>query len=300
MESIPAIDDFLGPLHQGVWEVVILKETVTEPPGPGWQRSTLNIPSPGTLASYRKGQYHVHETATEWRVHLDHHDPVTHPFLHLADDAPLLLMIGDTFLTLATGTRKRTGDGEKILEGQERAWHEQVLAGLLLGLVGIFIIFNPLLTFSSITLFFIPLAICSLGGYIAWKGPEKSSLSRRSYDSLVRGIGIVCVGIVAFLLPLQVWVVGTLGILAVWMVASAVVLLSRAGKGRAAIPEGFFGRIAIALASLLLAGLIVLIPRGILQIFVVILGALAVLLGLMLAVNGIRLRRRMKSPCIVE
>lgn len=297
---MPAIDDLLGPLHQGVWEVVIPKKSVTEPLDPGWQPSSLNIPSPGTVASYRKGQYHVHETAAEWRVHLDNHDPVTHPFLHLVDDAPLLLMIGDTFVTLVAGTRKRTGDGETILEGQERAWHEQVIVGVILLLAGIFIILNPLLTFSSITLYIIPLAIVGLGCYTTWKGLEKSPLPPRSRDSLFRGIGIIFFGFVAFLLPLKVWVVGILGTLAVWMFASAVVLLCRAGKGRAAIPEGFIGRVCIALISLLLAGLIVIIPKGMLQLFMVLLGVFTHLLGLMLTVNGIRLWRRMKSPCTVE
>jgi hypothetical protein len=62
------LDDFLGPLHEGVWEVVVPKDTVTEPPDTGWKKSGINVPSPGTLASYRKGRYHVHETKTEWRV----------------------------------------------------------------------------------------------------------------------------------------------------------------------------------------------------------------------------------------
>ena len=68
-----------------------------------------------------EGQYDVHETATEWRVHLDNHDPKYHPLLHLIDDAPLLLMIGDTFVTLVSGTRNKTGNEQMILEGQVRA-----------------------------------------------------------------------------------------------------------------------------------------------------------------------------------
>ncbi|HEU17517.1 MAG TPA: hypothetical protein ENO06_02160, partial [Methanolinea sp.] len=67
----------------------------------------LNIPSPGTIASYRKGLYHVHETTTEWRVHLDRRDPKVHPVWHLIDDAPLLLMIGGTFRALFMDVRAR-------------------------------------------------------------------------------------------------------------------------------------------------------------------------------------------------
>jgi hypothetical protein len=65
------LDEFLEPLHHGVWEVAVPKDSVTEPLDSGWEKSKINVPSPGTIDSYRKGQYHVHETATEWRVHLD-------------------------------------------------------------------------------------------------------------------------------------------------------------------------------------------------------------------------------------
>ena len=86
-----------------MWEVAIPKESVTVPLDAGWKKSALNVPSPGTIASYRKGQYHVHETKDEWKVHLDRYDPDEHPVMHLLDDAPLLLMIGDTFITLISG-----------------------------------------------------------------------------------------------------------------------------------------------------------------------------------------------------
>ncbi len=48
------LEDFLAPLHQGVWEVIVLKEDVTEPLGQDWVKSQFNLPSPGTIASYRK------------------------------------------------------------------------------------------------------------------------------------------------------------------------------------------------------------------------------------------------------
>ncbi len=41
------LEDFLTPLHQGVWEVIVLKEDVTEPLGKGWVKSGFNLPSPG-------------------------------------------------------------------------------------------------------------------------------------------------------------------------------------------------------------------------------------------------------------
>ena len=292
------LDEFLAPLHHGVWEVTVPKESVTEPLDPEWQKSTLNIPSPGTITSYRKGQYHVHETATEWRVHLDNHDPKYHPYLHLVDDAPLLLMIGDTFITLIAGSRKKTGDEKTILEGQTRAWQDQVLMGLFIILIGLFVITNPLLTFQGITQLFVPLVIIGLGLFTIWKGVSLRPFRILPGDLLYRGMGIMLAGIIAFYLPLVVWVIGLLGILALWMLASAIRLLGRARKGRAAIPEGFISRIVIAILSIVLVVLIIVNPKGILQLLMVIMGFVAFFLGVMLFVNGIRLRKRMAGTGI--
>ena len=118
VQIVTTLDEFLRPLHEGVWEVIVPKESVTEPLDPSWVKSRINVPSPGTRASYRKGQYHAHEQQTEWHVHLDNYDPKVHPVLHLIDDAPLLLMIGDTVVTLIAGTRKKTGKEEEILKDQ--------------------------------------------------------------------------------------------------------------------------------------------------------------------------------------
>ena len=101
--------------------MIVPKESVTEPLDAGWVKSPINVPTPGTIASYRKGQFHVHEQQAEWHVHLDNHDPKVHPYLHLIDDAPLLLMIGDTVITLIAGTRKKTGNEKEILEDQKRS-----------------------------------------------------------------------------------------------------------------------------------------------------------------------------------
>jgi hypothetical protein len=292
---VSSLEEFLGPLHHGVWEVIVPRESVTDPLDPGWERSRINVPSPGTSASYRKGQYHAHETPTEWRVHLDNHDPKRHPVLHLIDDAPLLLMIGDTFVTLVAGTRKKTGDEDAILEGQTRAWQDQVLIGLFILLVGVFVITNPWLTFQGITRLFIPLVIIGLGLVTIGKGVTFHPFRTVQQDLLYRGMGIMLAGFIAFSLPMVVWVTCILGILALWMLASAVMLLGRARKGRSAIPEGFVSRIVIALLSLGLVALIIFYPRGVVALLMVIMGFVALVLGVMLLVNGIRLQRRMEG-----
>lgn len=269
------------------------KESVTEPLDAGWVKSPINVPTPGTIASYRKGQFHVHEQQAEWHVHLDNHDPKVHPYLHLIDDAPLLLMIGDTVITLIAGTRKKTGNEKEILEDQKRSWKEQVLIGVLLILVGIFIVVNPMLSFKGLMNLMVPLAIISLGIITAGQGIALSPFRVLPGSLLYHGIGIMVAGIFAFYLPLALWIVVLLGILALWMFASAIILLIRAGKGRAAIPEGFTSRVIIAVLSLLIGVLIFIDPVSVLLTLMAIVGVIALLLGLMLSVNGFRLRTRM-------
>jgi uncharacterized membrane protein HdeD (DUF308 family) len=292
---VSSLEEFLGPLHHGVWEVIVPRESVTESLDPGWERSRINVPSSGTIASYRKGQYHAHETTTEWRVHLDNYDPKRHPILHLIDDAPLLLMIGDTFVALIAGARKKTGDEEQILEGQTKAWQDQVLAGLFIILVGLFVIINPWLTFQGIIRLFVPLVIIGLGLFTIGKGVNIQPFRILQRDLLYRGMCIMLAGIIAFSLPMAVWVISILGILALWMLASAVMLLGRARKGRSAIPEGFVSRMVIAMLSLGLVALIIINPLGVVSLLMVIMGIVVLVLGIMLLVNGIRLERRMEG-----
>jgi uncharacterized membrane protein HdeD (DUF308 family) len=293
---VSVLDDFLEPLHNGVWEVIIPKQSVTQPLDPGWERSGINVPSPGTIASYRNGQYHVHETVTEWRVHLDNYDPKLHPVLHLIDDAPLLLMIGDTFVTLIAGAREKTGDEDTILEGQAKAWQDMVLVGLLLILIGLFTIINPLFTFKGITRILVPLVIIGIGMFTVWKSMRFRPFAILNGDLLYRGICIIFTGIIAFYLPVTVWLTVILGILALWMLASGIMLLGRALKGRSAIPEGFVSRVGIAVISIVLVGLIIINPQDVLALLMVVMGVVALVLGVVLLVNGIRLKRRMENP----
>jgi len=294
-QLLAKLDEFLGPLDQGVWEVTVPKQSVTEPLDTGWEKSAINVPSPGTVASYRKGRYHVHETRTEWKVHLDNHDPKSHPYLHLIDDAPLLLMIGDTFITLLAGTRKKSGDTKEILDGQTRTWQQQVLIGLFVMFFGILIISSPLVFFSGIVTIVVPLAIVVLGCITVWNGSRPGPAGKSDRGAMYRGVAIVVAGIIVSFIPGQFWAFLVLLVLALWMLASSLMLLTRAKKGRAAIPEGFLSRIVIAVISLILVILIVIEPAGVLLLLMIIIGTVALLLGLMLLINGIRLRNMMKT-----
>ncbi|WP_321507446.1 hypothetical protein [uncultured Methanoregula sp.] len=271
--------------------MAIPKVTVTEPLDTGWVQSRINVPSPGTIASYRKGRYHVHETKTEWRVHLDRYDPKKNPLLHLIDDAPLILMISDTFMTLIMDTRRaETESTAETLRTQRFIWQEQVVYGVLLGLVGFFILNNPVQVFKRIFDLLLPLAILGIAVMMFIRTFRARLREKYMTRDLLSGIVIFCAGILAFLLPMDYWVAGILALLTVWMIASAGMLLSRVAKGRHAVPEGFYSRMAIGIISLAITILLLICPKGILVILVEVLGAVTILLGITLCVNGLRLR----------
>ena len=289
------LDDFLEPLHQGVWEVKIPKESVTETLDAGWERSAINIPSPGTIASYRKGQYHVHETGTEWRVHIDRYDPKLHPVMHLFDDAPLLLMIGGTVVALATRSRDMNRrDTNAALEEQTTAWQIIVLIGLSTVLVGISIILNPYLTYGTISNLLIPVLLIILGVIIMAKGMKFNPFSLFSGRNFLMGAGVVVIGAVSLVSGLELWGTVILAILSVWGFGSAIVALLRVSHGRKAVPDGFFKWLSVGVLSLLLTALIIFLPDQSVVLLMILLGSIAILLGLTLIVNGIRLRQWMK------
>lgn len=290
------LDDHLKPLHQGIWEVVIPKETVTEPLDSGWKKSRINVPSPGTISCYRKGRYHVHETKDEWRVHLDRYDPAVNPLLHLVDDAPLLLMISDTFMTLIMETRRsEMRSTAEILSLERSIWQEQVVSGIVLFLVGFYILNNPLFFFIKIFELFIPCAIIGVAAVVIARAFHKDLPEGQRTHNLIRGLIVFCAGIFLFYLPLYLWLLFVLGILALWMIASAVMLLFRVSKGRHAVPEGFYSRMAIGVLSLAAAGTLIMSPAGIFAILLLVLGAITILLGITLCINGLRLRRWMRQ-----
>jgi len=285
------LDDFLEPLSRGVWEVAVPKDEVDEPLDPGWMKSAVNVPSPGTIASYRKGRFHVHETKTEWRVHMDRYDPKVSPVLHLVDDAPLILMISDTFMTLVMETQradiKKTGT---ILKTQRYIWQEQVIAGLLALLAGIYVLRNPLEFFRGIVELVIPLAIIGVSLVVLSRAFLAGLPKKYRRTEILRGIGIFCAGVFAGILPLILWVACILAVLAFWMLASAVLLLRRVARGRHAVPEGFYSRMAVGIISLFIALLFLVSPAGILVLLVLVLGLVVLLLGITLCINGVRLR----------
>lgn len=296
MTDVTRLDDLLGPLDEGIWEVVVPKEWVTEPLDGGWERSVINIPTPGTIASYRKGHYHAHETVAEWKVHLDRYDPKVHPVLHLLDDAPLLMMIADTFITLVAAARRGPGGYVDMeLKEQRRTWQVLLLAGCALGLIGVWIFGNPMDSLGGIVPLLFPVGIIALGVVIARRGISLSERALVSPGSFFIGISLVVLGILTFDIGLEVWIQLLLLILASWAFGSAYMSFSRLARGRRRVPEGFFRRLGIGVFSFVLAAGILIVPDTILEMLMETFGILVFLLGIVLASSGWRLREKMSA-----
>ena len=153
------MDDFLSPLEEGEREVIVEKEEVTEPLD-GWEKSALNLPTPGVIASYRKGQYHVHETEKNWKVHKDRYDPKDHPFIHLVDDAPLVFLLGGTFNALLFDVKKSlTRDPMQLLDEHRVAWQLLLIVGTAMILIGAYVGVDPFRAFLKTVKYAIPAII---------------------------------------------------------------------------------------------------------------------------------------------
>ena len=292
---MPPIEDFLHPLHEGIWEVSILRDQVTEPLGEGWVRSQINVPTPGTLASYRSGQYHLHETKTEFKVHLDRYDPKKHPLLHLIDDAPLLLMISETFITLISFTRQQSHSGTTgLIDEQNAVLRHHLILGPLLIFLGSIFIFIPDLTFYGLTNLLIPGVVLISGVLTLVSSISIHPFRVSSRNDLIVGVWIIGVAIILGWIPPRLWGGVILVLLSGWMFSSSVMLLRRVLRGRRSVPEGFVSRMLIGAVSLLLGGASLIAPEAVLMIFMDILGILTVTAGGVVTITGIRLRRMMQ------
>jgi uncharacterized membrane protein HdeD (DUF308 family) len=288
------LDDFLGPLHQGVWEVVVSKSDVTEPLDAGWKKSEINVPSPEMIASYRKGQYHVHETKEEYKTHMDRYDPEKSPGLHLVDDAPLVLMLWGTMSSLFL-TTKDASEGKRMdrLAAMKMTWKVRMCMGVALLAVGAILILFPLHFAKFVFSILMPLAVVGFGAFMLYNGfrmDKGAELAKR--DKMVGAIVIV-LGLAMFALW-EFFVLLILLVLAVWFFASAFVSLRRSLKGKAATPEGFWIRLIMAILSLGLGILTLVAPKSMVSILIIALGVVVILMGCLFLFDGYGLRNATK------
>jgi uncharacterized membrane protein HdeD (DUF308 family) len=284
---MPPLMDYLDALHQGVWEVVVPKETVTQPLELAWKRSPINVPTHGTIASYRNGQYHAHETATDFRVHLDRYDPERNPVLHLVDDAPLVLMIYETMETLALSVRDaRTADPAERAGDLLSSGRTQVALGVLVLAVGAVLALMAVTSAEYLFSSVFPGLVVVMGLVLVVQGLRLHRRGGRAPGlTVLKGLALVGAGLLLFAFWI-LYVVVLLLLLAAWFLASAAVTLLRLARTRGRIPQGLPITVGMGIVSLLLGWFALKNPIGLLDLLVMVLALLALLAGAFLVMDG--------------
>jgi uncharacterized membrane protein HdeD (DUF308 family) len=287
---MPALMDFLDALHQGVWEVVVPKEEVTEPVEGLWKKSPVNVPTPETIASYRNGQYHAHETEQDYRVHVDRYDPEKNPVMHLVDDAPLALMIFETLetLTVSTGDVKREDPVARIVNLRLSGGMRIALGALVFG-IGFVLL---LLAVGTTVLLFevvVPALVVLAGIVLLSNGIRLRVRGEHAKKDVVRGLALIA-GAVMLYLFWAFYVVLLLLILAAWFLSSAAVTLGRVVRTRGKLSQGFAFTLGLGVVSLLFGYWAFADPARLLKILVLVLGVITILAGIFLVTDGYGLR----------
>lgn len=273
------LESYLDALHQGVFQVVVPKVLVTEPLEPGWKQSAINVPSPDTIASYRKGRYHAHETVSEYRVHMDRYDPEKNPIMHLIDDAPLVLMIHETMETIfVTGRDATRRDPRQRLADQRMSWKLRMGLGAVLLAIGAVLL---LLAVDETILFFtviLPSLVLILGLLTIVEGVRGRDHKERAGREIVRGGMLAGAGLVLFVLW-KLYLVLILLILMVWFFSSAAVTLLRVARERRRLTKGFWYTLGLGLSSLALGILVITLPDELVEILLALLAGLVLMAG---------------------
>lgn len=273
------LESYLDALHQGVFQVVVPKALVTEPLEPGWKQSAINVPSPGTIASYRKGQYHAHETVSEYHVHMDRYDPEKNPIMHLIDDAPLVLMVHETMETLfVTGRDATRRDPRQRLADQHMSWKLRMGLGAVLLAIGAVLL---LLAVGETVLFFtviLPSLVLILGLLTIVEGVRGRDHKERAGREIVRGGMLAGAGLVLFVLW-KLYLVLILLVLMVWFFSSAAVTLLRVVRERRRLTKGFWYTLGLGLSSLALGILAIVLPDELVEILLALLAGLVLVAG---------------------
>jgi len=284
------IYEYLSALHQGIWEVVIPKDLLTVPLGPEWKFSPINVPSQETIASYRNGQYHLHETKDEYRVHLDRYDPEKNPILHLIDDAPLVLMILETLQTIyMTARDAKKNPGPDFIKDQRLTWEFRILLGvIMLSISGILVMIalnqdNRLFSILLPSIVFLTGALILAHGFFMGKRKEHSK------KDIVNGF-LIMIGGITMALLWELYLLIILLILAIWFFGSAYVSLKRVIKDKKEIPQGLWLSLAMGVGSLLFGALTIFVPDILLEILVGIMAVIVGIIGFGFLLDGYGLR----------
>jgi uncharacterized membrane protein HdeD (DUF308 family) len=162
-------------------------------------------------------------------------------------------------------------------------------------LTGISIVFHPSLAFRSLFGLVIPGLILLLGLVMVTRGFRSRAEGGISWGPVWSGLGTCVIGVLALVLPERTWALGILIILALWGFASAAVAIIAVKKGESVGPETLGKRLALGIISLVLTILIFIAPFGVVWILTQVLGVIALVLGITLVVNGVRIWKRMRG-----
>lgn len=280
------IYDYLSALHQGIWEVIIPKEELSAPLGPEWKKSPINVPTHGTIASFRNGQYHLHETDDSFRIHLDRYDPEKNPFLHLIDDAPLVLMIYETMATLyLTGKDAKRKNRPALLSDLRMTYRIRFLIGMvLIAISGILLLIslNMREVFFSVVL---PSLVSLVGIITLLNGVFMNNRKEQSFHDVGNGFLILFAGVCMFLFW-ELYLTIILLILAIWLLSSAYVSLIRIIREKRQVTQGFGLTLGMGLGSLLLGLHAVSAPGILIEILEALLALLVFLIGAVFLIDG--------------
>lgn len=284
------IYEYLSALHQGIWEVVIPKDLLTVPLGPEWKFSPINVPSQETIASYRNGQYHLHETKDEYRVHLDRYDPEKNPILHLIDDAPLVLMILETLQTIyMTARDAKKNPGPDFIKDQRLTWEFRILLGVIMLSISGILVMIALNQDNRLFSILLPSIVFLTGALILAHGFFMGKRKEHSRKDIVNGFLIMIGGIIMALLW-ELYLLIILLILAIWFFGSAYVSLKRVIKDKKEIPQGLWLSLAMGVGSLLFGALTIFVPDILLEILVGIMAVIVGIIGFGFLLDGYGLR----------
>ena len=280
------IYDYLSALHQGTWEVIIPKEDLAVPLGPEWKRSPINVPTPGTIASFRNGQYHLHETADSYRINLDRFDPDKNPFLHLIVVAPLVLMIYETMATLyLTGKDAKRTNRPALLTDLRMTYRIRFLIGMvLIAISGILLMIS--LNMSEVFFSVILPSLVSIAGLcLLLNGVFMRERKENTYRDIVNGLQILFAGFCMYLLW-GLYLTIILLILAIWLLSSAYVTLTRIIHEKRQVTQGFGLTLGMGLGSLILGIYAFSAPEFLIEILEGLLAVLVFLIGALFLADG--------------
>lgn len=290
MSSMSDIYEYLSALHQGIWEVVIPKDLLPAPLGPEWKFSPINLPSRETIASYRNGQYHLHETKEDYRVHLDRYDPEKNPILHLIDDAPLALMIVETLQTIYVTARDAKKNPEAdFIKDQQLTWKFRMVLGCILliisGILMMIALNQEIILFSTL----LPAIVFVSGILIFLNGLSMRRRKEHSGKDVLNGVLLMGGGTLMFFFWL-LYLTIILFILGIWFFGSAYVTLKRVIKGKKQVPQGLWLSLGMGIGSLLLGSITIIAPEILLEVLIGILSVIFGIIGIGVFLDGYGLR----------